>query len=387
MQVWDGKTKTKRMGKGIRSWLVTWLPSLDALNLVLLLTFWGKDMSLHEDLNCGTHTAYKAIALGSALMIKFPEVSPLRYDDFLQLCEINLEVRKAMKSDSACASDLPTLSKLRAWGQRHLKGVHVITEPGEVLQHAEGARYTHHSHEQTVTERAQYCHQLAVCETPMPSTSQGEPPEDGNFSSYLPARRRPSMVSGDFWRKAAATAALRSSRYNVGEFETVPPMECECTVDRTSVLQPQSAYNLVKPDTEFEKCCVRFFQLCDKDDDLHLDESEATVFFEHLGVKQVSIDPEKGLPMKDAIKKGFEDKKLDFFEYIFQDDFEERRLVQCPLCDNNMNKVKKVRADSSWRCQSCQELAKNRLLLWRCQDCDLSECGKCVKARVAPSQL
>merc|ERR1719491_2315035 len=105
-------------------------------------------------------------------MIKFPEESPLEYEAFLQLCEMNWEVRKAMRYDSARRGALPSLDELRAWGRRYLRGVEVVTDSEEVLCHKGDARYKHHGRETYVAEDVQYCDIPLVCDEPVPSSEE-----------------------------------------------------------------------------------------------------------------------------------------------------------------------------------------------------------------------
>ena len=93
---------------------MSWLPTTDQLDLAMLLTFWSRDMLLHEDLTPPRdQTKYSAITVGGAITIRFPEGAPLLAAEFQELQHMILEVQRAHRTGRLDPDKLPSIAKLR----------------------------------------------------------------------------------------------------------------------------------------------------------------------------------------------------------------------------------------------------------------------------------
>jgi len=158
--------KAGRGSKSVRSWLVSWLPSSDALDLALLLTFWPKDMTLHEDAarGCSGEPAYSAIAVGQGVTVHFPEGSPLLSSDFQALREMHLALCEAHRAGSMDEAALPQLPRLREWGRAHLAAARVTADallepptdkgPGKWKRYSHRHGFTTTTHDEAPQRRA-----------------------------------------------------------------------------------------------------------------------------------------------------------------------------------------------------------------------------------------
>jgi len=291
--------RSYRAGRAIRSWLVSWLPNVDALDLVSLLVFWPREMTLQEDLTVAKDgsTAYLSITLGSGLAIRFQDGKPLPVDAFRDLISMHCEVRRVFRTGSMFADRLPSLARLRGWGRMFLGAATVTTEvPASCSQ---ASAYTHrhgfgHLRFSEVPSEASTPSALtegSAAGTPSPPAPPPPPPPqpppppatavaraaaavvamaaaagapaaplaegtDGNFSQ-MPrgakhlrdvhraeggSTKKPWMNA---WRAAAANAALCESQ--ACEDGSEVPWSVECVVERPSVSSTFGAANAPSP--------------------------------------------------------------------------------------------------------------------------------------------
>jgi len=131
-------------GRAARTWLLSWLPDVDSLDLVMLLAFWSRDMTLFEDFSdTMAPTAYKAVAVGEALRIRFPDDDPLPAEALRELCMSHRELQSALRKGTFYGASLPSLQTLRRWGFNNLMCARVETAE-TLLDLPKTKRYTHH---------------------------------------------------------------------------------------------------------------------------------------------------------------------------------------------------------------------------------------------------
>lgn len=136
--------KQFKAGKAIRSWLLSWLPPVDSLDLVLLLTFWSRDMTLKEAAaSSPASTSFERIVLARGLQICFPEQAPLSLEAFKELRELRHEIQRAMKSGFMQQAYLPRVEKLQAWGRTHLAEARVASGVEQPIGELPLKKYTH----------------------------------------------------------------------------------------------------------------------------------------------------------------------------------------------------------------------------------------------------
>jgi len=238
--------KQFRSGRAVRSWLVTWLPNLDAVDISLLLAFWSKDMVLHEDLaSPTTDTAYKSVTVGPSLTIQFPDTSPLPASALQELTNIHCAVLYAHRTGSVAEDKLPCLSRLRAWGVAHLSSARIVAEQPLPAQPS-GARYRHRDGFGAVRLKQAPVRDLGLL-NPGPTVS-GTMPETSmevhgrdSAGNFCRVPNGPTVSRGTpwakHWRAAAAVVAARNAFQQPTHKHSVlavPPFSLECVMEAPS---------------------------------------------------------------------------------------------------------------------------------------------------------
>lgn len=118
--------RTFKAGKAVQSFRTSWLPNDAALDLVLLLTFWTREMEL-IDVTQNGRTVYAAIKVGLGFTVTFPDDDPLLPKDFEELRRWSHEVRLALISGRFRENALPSIRQLQEWGLAHLSRASVLT--------------------------------------------------------------------------------------------------------------------------------------------------------------------------------------------------------------------------------------------------------------------